>query len=145
MHDLWSLQESYPWWEFHGWEGGSGLSTTHAAPWITPAPQQELAAQWVEDVAQELRNPQFRNIFMNIPGGSPQATILDLLNEAAVGLENGEPEYARQLVRKAVNVLDRSAGRGWCSKSDVQPIQAMFSRNAKNGFSEADQKFKTRN
>lgn len=55
-----------------GGEGGSGLSTTHAVPWIAPAPQQELAAQWVEDVAQELRNPQFRNIFMNVPGDHPK-------------------------------------------------------------------------
>ncbi len=51
------------------WMGeGGGFSTAQAAPWIAPAPQQELAAQWVEDVAQEFRNPQFPNIFMNIPG-----------------------------------------------------------------------------
>lgn len=124
---------------------GNAIPVGHAAPWIAPAPQQELSAQWVEDVARELRDPRFRNIFMNIPGGSPQATILDLLNEAAVGLKNGEPEYARHLVRKAVNVLDRSAGQGWYSESDVQPIQAMILRHAKQGFSEADQKFNPRN
>jgi hypothetical protein len=121
------------------------ISTVHAAPWIAPAPQQELSATWVQDVARELRKPQFRNIFMNIPGGSPQSTILDLLNEAAVGLENGEPGYARHLVRRAVNVLDRSAGRGWYTESDIQPIQAMILKYAKQGFSEADQNWKSQN
>lgn len=128
------------------WGGGEHeISKVHAAPWIAPAPQQELSAKWVQDVAREFRKPQFRNIFMNIPGGSPQATILDLLNEAAVGLEKGEPGYARQLVRRAVNVLDRSAGRGWYSESDIQPIQAMILKYAKQGFSEADQNWKSRN
>lgn len=125
--------------------GGYEISKVHAAPWIAPAPQQELSAQWVQNVAREFRKPQIRNIFMNIPGGSPQATILDLLNEAAVGLENGEPGYARHLVRKAVNVMDRSAGRGWYTESDIQPIQAMILKYAKRGFSEADQNLKSRN
>ena len=127
--------------------GGSDheISTVHAAPWIAPAPQQELSAQWVQDVAREFRQPQFRNIFMNIPGGSPQSTILDLLNEAAAGLENGEPGYARHLVRRAINVLDRSAGRGWYTESDIQPIQAMILKYAKRGFSEADHNWKSRN
>lgn len=131
-----------------GMPGGGSvheMSIVHAAPWIAPAPQQELSAKWVQDVAREFRKPKIRNIFMNIPGGSPQATILDLLNEAGKGLENGEPEYARHLVRKAVNVLDRSAGRGWYTESDIQPIQAMILRYAKKGFSEADQNFKARN
>lgn len=117
--------------------GGIGLSMSEAAPWIAPAPQQELSARWVKDIARDLRSPQFRNILMNIPGGSPQATILDLVNEAAAGMKNGEPEYARDLVRKAVNVLDRTAGRGWYTQSDIQPIQAMILRNAKRGFREA--------
>lgn len=123
----------------------SKISTVHAAPWIAPAPQQELSAQWVQDVAREFRKPQIRNIFMNIPGGSPQSTILDLLNEAGVGLENGEPGYARHQVHKAVDVLDRSAGRGWYTESDIQPIQAMILKYAKRGFSEADQNWKSRN
>lgn len=114
-----------------------GSSFADAAPWIAPAPQQELSAKWVKDIARELRSPQFRNILMNIPGGSPQATILDYVNEAAAGMKNGEPEYARDLVRHAVNVLDRTAGRGWYSQSDIQPIQAMILRNAKRGFQEA--------
>ncbi|MCA9453876.1 MAG: hypothetical protein H6750_13565 [Nitrospiraceae bacterium] len=127
--------------------GGSDheISKVHAAPWIAPAPQQELSANWVQDVAREFRQPQFRNIFMNIPGGSPQSTILDLLNEAAEGLENGEPGYARHLVRRAINVLDRSAGRGWYTASEIQPIQAMILKYAKRGFSEADQNWKSRN
>ncbi len=131
-----------------GMPGGGSvheMSIVHAAPWIAPAPQQELSAKWVQDVAREFRKPKIRNIFMNIPGGSPQATILDLLNEAGKGLENGEPEYARHLVRKAVNVLDRSAGRGWYTESDIQPIQAMILKYAKQGFSGADHKWKSRN
>jgi hypothetical protein len=127
--------------------GGSNykISTVHAAPWIAPAPQQEVSGNWAQGVAREFRKPKFRNIFMNIPGGSPQSTILALLNEAAVGLENGEPDYARHLVRKAVNVLDRGAGRGWYTESDIQPIQAMILKYAKQGFSEADHNWKSGN
>ena len=124
-----------------GWTGGE-VSQAEAAPWLAPAPNQDLFAKWVKDIDQKLRSPQFRNIFMNIPGGSPQATIVDLLNEAAEGLQNGHPEYARKLVRQAVNVLDKSADRGWYTDSDIRPIQAMILKNARKGFQEAGYQWK---
>jgi hypothetical protein len=118
-------------------------SKAEAAQWLAPAPHQELAAKWVEDVARELRQPQFRNVLMNVPFGTPQATILDLLNEAALGLENGYPRYALDLVRQAVEVLDDTTrGQRWLSPSEVQPIQAMILKKAKQAFDEAGHQWK---
>lgn len=113
-----------------------------ASPWLAPAPQHEMAAPWVEEVARKLQTPYVSNIFMNIPFGSPQSTILDLLNEAAIGLETDHPRYARDLVRQAVEVLDKTAGEGWYSEEEVRPIQAMILRHARQGFQEAGDKLK---
>jgi hypothetical protein len=119
-----------------GWMPGEA-SKAEASPWLAPAPHQDLAANWVADVDEAFRSPQVSNVFINVPFGSPHSTIIHLLNEAAIGVKTGHPRYARDLVRQAVDVLDKTAGEGWYSRSEVRPIQAFILKKAREGFEEA--------
>lgn len=101
-------------------------STAHAAQWLAPAAAEKIKARWVKEVDYELRSDQFKNIFINAPGGAPQAAILRYLNHAADALDAGNKEAAKDFVDQALGVVDNGIRKGWYSKSDVAPLRNMI-------------------
>ncbi|WP_447979352.1 hypothetical protein [Candidatus Nitrospira bockiana] len=114
--------------------GGSSLS---AAPWLAPAAQERLAADWVKEIAAQFRTERVREVFMNAPFGSPQSSMLGLLNDAAVALKEGEIDYARDLIHHAVGLLDDGVEHGWYSRRDIEPIKGMILSRAMEGIQQA--------
>jgi hypothetical protein len=94
-----------------------------AAPWLAPAADERLKADWVRQVARELTRERHRRVLINIPFGSPQVSILGYLNDADEALQADEERYARDLVRRALDVLDDGVDYGWLRESDVRPIK----------------------
>lgn len=104
----------------------SSPSTAHAAQWLAPAAAEKIKARWVKEVDYELRSDQFKNLFINAPGGAPHAAILRHLNNAAEALNQGNKDAARDFVDKALNVVDNGIQKGWYSRSDVAPLRNMI-------------------
>ncbi len=124
---------------------GLGIATmpapsTLAAEWLAPAPQANITADWVKDVAKALKSNRFKNVFMNQPSGCDQCRILDYLDDAADALENGQPKLAESFVRRALNVLNDGVEDHWYSEEDVRPIKRLIIKKANQGFHEAGAK-----
>lgn len=104
----------------------TGTPMAHAAQWLAPAAAEKIEARWVKEVDYELRSDQFKNIFINAPGGAPQGAILRYLNHAADALQTGDKKSAQGFVDQALRVVDRGIDKGWYSQSDVAPLRNMI-------------------
>ena len=93
-----------------------------AAAWLAPAASDQLSADWVKDIESDLRSERFRQVFMNVPGGSPQSAMLHLFNAAAQALDKGQPAYAADLIAQALHVVDTGVRKGWYSREDIDPL-----------------------
>lgn len=102
--------------------GGVALLSTHAlaAGWISGA--EAYAAPWVKDVEQELLKKDYRYVFGNDPR-TPQASVLRLLNRAAMAYEAKDTAHAQRLVEEALDVLDDGVRRHYYSQGDIEPIR----------------------
>lgn len=121
---------------------GLGMMSITAAPasaaeWLAPAPQAQLTADWVKDVAKALRSNRYKNVFMNQPFGCDQCRILEYLDNAAEALEGDEPKLAESFVRRALNVLDEGVEDRWYDEADIRPIKRLIVKKAKQGFEQA--------
>src|SRR5712692_2408191 len=96
-------------------------ATQVSLSWITVAPANTYVATWVHDIERELMKKQYRSLWSNDPR-SPQAAMMYLLNDAAKALTGHNEAMAKDLVRRALNVLEEGIARGYYSQSDIDPI-----------------------
>jgi hypothetical protein len=108
--------------------GGAAFMSTsvEAAGWISGS--ESYAAPWVKDIEQELLKKDYRYVFGNDPR-TPQASVLRLLNRAALAYEANDTAQAEQLVRDALNVFDEGIRRHYFSRSDIEPIVEFIRRH----------------
>jgi hypothetical protein len=101
--------------------GGAAFVSTNseAAAWISG--NDSYADPWVKDIENELMKKEYRYVFGNDPRTS-QASVLRLLNRAALAYQANETAQAEQLVKDALNVLDDGVRRHYFSRSDIEPI-----------------------
>ena len=111
---------------------------SEAARWLAPAADEQLAADWVRDVARELDRERFRRVLMNAPIGRPQVTILEHLNDAAEAMGQQETRYAKDLIQRSLDVLDDGVEYGWMSRDEVRPIKDMIISKARTALRDAE-------
>ncbi len=90
-----------------------------AADWISE--EDAYAAPWVKTIEQELNKKDYRWVFANDPR-TPQASIIKFLNEAAKAYQAGNKMMGRQLVRRAITVLEEGVDKGYYSMPDLKPV-----------------------
>ncbi len=90
-----------------------------AADWISE--EDAYAAPWVKTIEQELNKKDYRWVFANDPR-TPQASIIKFLNEAAKAYQAGNKMMGRQLVRRAITVLEEGVDKGYYSMPDVEAV-----------------------
>lgn len=90
-----------------------------AAGWISAADSH--ASAWVTDIEKELYKKDYRWVFLNDPR-IPQASVVRLLNRAAVAHEAKNDELARELVGEAIEVIEEGIRKNYYSREDVRPI-----------------------
>ena len=112
-------------------------ASSQAAEWLAPAADERITADWVRDVAQELRKNRYKNVFMNQPFGCDQCRILHYLNNAAGALDNDEPKLAKSFVKRALRVLRDGKEEGWYGSADIRPIKRVIIQKADKAFKEA--------
>lgn len=128
----------------HGFTGLSGIvaagltavgllaaaAPSQAADWLAPSSEQTVTADWVEDIAHQLRQEPYNRVFINALGNTPQAHVIRQLNGAAAALKNGNKTLAEDYVRRTLAIFDDGVRRGWYSAADVEPIKAMIQKRA---------------
>jgi hypothetical protein len=97
--------------------------------WITVAPANTSVAPWVKDIERELMKVQYRPLWSNDPR-SPQVSMMYLLKDAADALTAQNEAVAKDLVRRALNVLREGIARGYYSQSDIDPIVTYIKAHA---------------
>jgi hypothetical protein len=97
--------------------------------WITVAPANPNVAPWVKDIERELMKAQYRPLWSNDPR-SPQVSMMYLLNDAADAQTAQNEAVAKDLVRRALNVLGEGIARGYYSQSDIDPIVTYIKTHA---------------
>lgn len=104
--------------------------TAMAAAWLAPAASDRLSADWVKDIEEDLRSERFRQVFMNMSGGSPHSSMLHYFNAAAQALDKGQTAYAADMIAAALHVLDNGIQKGWYSRADIDPLMATIRTKA---------------
>lgn len=109
--------------------GGMALApaSAEAAPWISRA--DSYAASWVKDIEQELFKQDYRPIFLNDPR-APQASVLKLLNQAAMAFNEKNEALGEQFVREAIEVLETGAAKHYYERSEVEPLITFIKQHA---------------
>lgn len=102
-------------------------SPAGAAEWISGG--DSYAAAWVKDIEQELNKKEYRPVFLNDPR-TPQASVLRLLNRAAMALEAKNEALARDLVQEAIGVLEEGVRKHYMTRSDIEPIISYIRQHA---------------
>jgi hypothetical protein len=108
-----------------------------AAPWLAPAADEQITADWVQDVAEALKKNRFKNVFMNQPFGCDQCRIIRFLNNAAEALDGDQPRLARSFIHRALQVLKDGQEDGWYTEADIRPIKRLIIEKANQGLKEA--------
>lgn len=108
-----------------------------AAPWLAPAADENITAEWVKDVAKKLETNRFKNVFVNQASGCDQCRILSYLNDAADALDGDNPTLAKSFVNRALSVLDDGQQQGRYSDLDIRPIKRAIIQKANQGFEES--------
>lgn len=102
-----------------------------AADWLAPAADQTVTASWVKDIAAQLEQAAYRDVFMNALGNSPQAVVVRYLNNAAQALQAGNRPLAQSYLDRTIAIFDNGVQRGYYSRADVEPIKNMIRIRAK--------------
>jgi hypothetical protein len=110
---------------------------SQAAEWLAPAADERITAEWVRDVARQLRKDRFKNVFMNQPFGCDQCRIIHYLNNAAGALDSDQPKLAKSFVKRALHVLKDGKEEGWYTSADIRPIKRLIIQKANQAFKEA--------
>ncbi len=108
--------------------GGVALGPTPAgaADWISGA--DSYASAWVKDIEMELNKKEYRTVFLNDPR-TPQASVLRLLNRAAIAHEARNEALAQQLVREALEVIENGVRKSYYTQDDIQPITSFIKQH----------------
>ena len=96
-----------------------------ALEWWTPAASDD-STEWVKGVAKEFRKEWYNKMFVHVPSGSSEPSVLYItyvLNVATKQLEEGNTAYARDLVDSALDILDEGVRSGWYSASDIESLK----------------------
>jgi hypothetical protein len=106
--------------------GGMALLSpgAQAAPWISGAD-----STWVKDIEKELNKKDYRPLFLNDPR-TPQASVLRLLNEAAMAAEAGNDALAQDLAHRAIGVFEEGVRRHYYEPSDIEPLLNYIKQHA---------------
>ncbi len=101
--------------------GGATLdpAPVGAAQWISGA--DSYVSAWVKDVEAELNKKEHRAVFLNDPR-TPQASVLRLLNRAAMAHEAKDEVLARQFEQEAIGVIEDGVRKNYYTQDDVQTI-----------------------
>lgn len=101
--------------------GGVALSPDLAgsADWISNA--DSYASAWVKHIESELNKKENRVVFLNDPR-APQASILRLLDRAAMAYNAKDEALARQLVHEALEVISSGVRKNYYTQEEVEPI-----------------------
>lgn len=97
----------------------SAPSITQAAPWIPG--DDTYAAGWVKEIEQELSKAEYQAVFLNDPR-TPQASVLRLLNRAAIAQQAEQENLARELAQQAIDVLEEGVQKHYYEQADVKPL-----------------------
>jgi len=96
-----------------------------ALEWWTPVASEDSTG-WVKGVAKEFRKEWYNKMFVHVPSGSSEPSVLYItyvLNVATKQLEEGNTAYARDLVDSALDILDEGVRSGWYSASDIESLK----------------------
>jgi predicted GNAT family N-acyltransferase len=103
-----------------------GPASAGAAEWIPGA--DSYASAWVKDIEMELNKKEYRTVFLNDPR-TPQASVLRLLNRAAIAHKARNEALAQQLVREALEVIENGVRKRYYAQEDVQPITSFIKQH----------------
>jgi hypothetical protein len=103
-----------------------GPASAGAAEWISGA--DSYASAWVKDIEMELNKKEYRTVFLNDPR-TPQASVLRLLNRAAITHKARNEALAQQLVREALEVIENGVRKSYYTQEDVQPITSFIKQH----------------
>lgn len=109
--------------------GGVALSPAPvgAADWISNA--DSYASAWVKEIESELNKKEHRAVFLNDPR-APQASVLRLLDRAAMAYNAKNEALARQLVNEALEVIASGVRKNYYTLEEVQPIISFIKQHA---------------
>ena len=103
-----------------------GPAPAGAADWISGA--DSYASAWVKDIEKELNKKEYRTVFLNDPR-TPQASVLRLLNRAAIAHDAKDDALARQLAREALEVFENGVRKNYYTQDEVQPITSFIKQH----------------
>jgi hypothetical protein len=93
-----------------------------AADWLGwVSGDESFAATWVKDIEQELNKKDYRAVFLNDPR-APQASVLRLLNRAAMAYNAKNAALSEELVREALEVFEEGVRKHYYTAEDIKPI-----------------------
>lgn len=101
-----------------------------AADWLAPGSDQTMTSPWVKDLTVKLEQDQYRNVWMNALGNSPQAVIVRYLNNADQALRAGNKPLAQSYVDRTIELFENGVNRGYYSRSDVEPLVKLIRTSA---------------
>jgi hypothetical protein len=109
--------------------GGMALvpASAGAAGWISQT--DSFAAAWVREVEQELSKQDYRAMFLNDPR-TPQAAVLQRLNQAAMAFNEKNEALGEQFVREAIDVLEAGVTKRYYSQADIEPLVTFIKQHA---------------
>ncbi len=97
-----------------------------AAGWISAADSH--ASTWVTEIEKELNKKDYRMVFLNDPR-APQASVVRLLNRAAMALEAKNDELAKELVGEALDVIENGVRKNYYTHDDVRGITSFIKQH----------------
>jgi len=104
--------------------------TVFAADWLAPAADQTVNAAWVKNVAAQLNEEPYRDVFASAPGEPPHSAVVRYLNGAAEALQAGNKPLAQSYIDRTIGIFETGVHRGYYSQSDVHPIEKMIRTKA---------------
>lgn len=87
---------------------GPGL----AANWLAPGSDQTVTAPWVKDIAAELNEAPYRDVFANGMGEPPHSAVVRYLNGAAQAIKAGNKPLAQSYLNLTLAIFDNGERRG---------------------------------
>jgi len=101
---------------------GSGL----AANWLAPGSDQTVKAPWVKDIAAELNEAPYRDIFANGMGEPPHSAVVRYLNGAAQAIKAGNKPLAQSYLDLTLAIFDDGERRGHYERADVEMLKKLI-------------------
>ena len=78
----------------------------------------------MKDIDQALRDSH-QTVLMNDPR-SPQFSVVEMLNRAAVEMKNDNVALGKDYVDRAIAILEEGVRKGYYSEEDIRPLVSMI-------------------